>query len=79
MKREIDVGVDGMQVVEHLHVEMVVLHGHAAIFRRRDVDADEARIDAVEFEADERLREYLNGCGTAADGVDVMKLDSAGG
>ena len=32
VERDVDLGVDAVEVVEHLHLEVVVLHGDAAVF-----------------------------------------------
>ena len=78
-----DARIDGVEVVEHLHVEGVVAHGDEAVFGHDEVDADEAGFVGVEglldgFEAEEGLGEDLLGRKAAKDLVDVTDFDLAG-
>ena len=59
MQRDVDLGVDGVQVVEHQHLSVILGHGIAAIFGANKIDADDIGIGGGEFEAEEGLGEDL--------------------
>src|ERR1035438_1441034 len=72
-----------MEVVEHLHLQRVVVHGNEAVLGLDKVDADEARLMGVHcclnsFEAQQRLGEDLLGRVAAQNLVNVADLHLAG-
>ena len=79
MQSDVDLGIDGVEVAEHLHLQRVIAHGDEAILGHDEVDADEpvvVRIDAGldGFKAEQRLREDLFGRKAAQNLVDVADL-----
>ena len=52
-------GIDAVQIVEHLHVQVEIVHGHIPVFRHDQIEADEARVGSGKFEAKQDLREDL--------------------
>ena len=59
MKADVYLWVDAVQIVEHPHLQVVVLHGPIAVLRHHEVDTDHARIRHRRLEAEQRLREHL--------------------
>jgi hypothetical protein len=79
VERDADVGVDAVEVVEHLHLEVVVAHGDVAVFGHDEVDADDVGVGGGDFEAEEGLGEDLLGWKAAEDLVEEVDGDAAGG
>src|SRR5580700_1301636 len=50
-------GIDAVQVVEHLHVQLEIVHGNIPIFWHHQIQAYTARIRLRQFEAEKNLRE----------------------
>ncbi len=81
--------VNGVQVVEHLHLQGIVAHGDEAVLGLDEVEADEARFVSLlacriharldGLKAQQRLREDLPRRKAAQNLVDVADLDPAGG
>ena len=68
-----------MQVVEHLHLEVVVAHGEIAVFGHNEVDADDVGIGRSDFKAEQGLGEDLLGRVAAEDLIKPVDVDVAGG
>jgi len=83
VEADVDLGVEGVEVVEHLHLEGVVAHGDESVFRHDEVDADPGVVVGVHggldgLEAEEGLGENLLGRETAEDLIDVANFNLAG-
>ncbi len=78
VERDVDLGIDGVEVVEHLHLEAVVLHGDAAVFGHDEIEADDVGVSGGYFKAQEGLGEDLLGREAAEDLVEPMDGDEAG-
>ena len=46
VERDVDLGVDGVEVVEHEHLGVVLGHGAAPVFGAHEVDADDVGVGA---------------------------------
>jgi hypothetical protein len=79
VKRDADVGVNGVEVVEHLHLEVVVLHGDAVVFGLDEVDADEVGVGGGDFKAEEGLGEDLLERKGSEDLIEEVDFDGAAG
>ena len=44
VERDVDAGVDAVEVVEHEHLAVVLGHGHVGVFGLDEVDADDVGI-----------------------------------
>src|SRR5664279_803769 len=44
MQADVDFRINGVEVVQHLHLQAVIAHGSVAIFRHDEVDADEGGV-----------------------------------
>ncbi len=89
MQGDVDLGIYGMQVIHHLHVQHIVAHGDETVFGLDEIDADEAANVAVRtrrgqallhsFETQQGLREDLLRGEAAQHLVDVANLHLASG
>ena len=66
VQRDVDLGINGMQIVQHLHLQRVIAHGDEAVFGLHKVDADPGVVVRVHagldgLKAQQRLREDLLG------------------
>ena len=59
MQADMHLGIDPVKIVEHLHVEIEVVHGNVPVLRHHEVQADKARIGLSQFETEHNLRKYL--------------------
>jgi hypothetical protein len=59
VEADVDGGIDGVQVVEHLHLAVVLAHGEVAVFGLDEVDADDVGILGCDFKAEQGLGEDL--------------------
>src|SRR5262249_21422156 len=58
MQRDVNLGINAVQLVEHPHVQIEVAHGHVPVFRHDEVEPHETWVRGREFEAEDNLREY---------------------
>ena len=84
MQADVHLWVDGVEVIEHLHLEGVVAHGDKAVFGLDEVDADEARLVGVHgwpgwFQSQEGFGRRPARGEAAQNLVDVANFDLAGG
>jgi len=79
MEGDVDLRIDGVEVVEHLHLKVIVLHGDAAVFGHDKVEADDVGIGGGYFKAEEGLREDLLRWEAAEDLVEPVDFDDAHG
>ena len=66
VQADVNLGIDGVQVVQHLHLQRVVAHGDKTVLGHDEVDADEAGLVRVHarldgLKAQQRLRKDLLG------------------
>jgi len=83
VQRDVDLGVDRVQILDHLHVQGVIAHGDKAVFGLDEVDAYPGRLMRVDagldgLKAEQRLREDPLWRMFAEDLVDVADLNPAG-
>ena len=83
MQGDVDLWVDGVQIVDHLHLQGVIAHGDEAVFGLHEVDADPGRLVRVHaglygFETKQGLGEDVFRREPAQDLVDVADFDLAG-
>ena len=78
VQRDVDLRINRVQVVEHLHLQVVVAHGDVAVLRHHEVDADDVGIGARDLEAEQRLREDLLRRKAAEHLIEEVNLDVAG-
>ena len=76
--------INGVEIVEHPHLQRVVAHGNEAVLGLNEIDADEAGLMRVHrcldgFEAQQGLGENPLGSAAAQNLVDIANLDLAGG
>src|SRR5690349_3875237 len=79
MQCDVNPGIDGMEIIQHPHLQRVVAHGNETIFGLHEVDADPGVVMRVHaglhsFEAKQRLCENLFGRKSAQHLVDVADL-----
>ena len=43
MQRDVHLGIDGVEIVEHLHLQVIVAHREVAVLGHHEVDADHKR------------------------------------
>ncbi|MDX6459812.1 MAG: hypothetical protein QOE55_3509 [Acidobacteriaceae bacterium] len=79
VERDVDLGVDGVEVVEHEHLAVVLGHGHVGVFGLDVVDADYVGVYRGKFEVEDGLGEDLLGREGAEDLGEEADLDGAGG
>ena len=84
VEADVDLGVEGVEVVEHLHLEGVVAHGDESVFRHDEVDADPGVVMRVDagldgLEAEKCLGEDLLWSEATKDLVDIADFNLAGG
>ena len=79
VERDADGGVDAVEVVEHLHLQVVVLHADAAVFGHDEVDADYVGVRRSHLETEEGLGEDLLGWEAAEYLVEEVDGDATGG
>src|SRR5215469_13885204 len=59
VQTDMHLGINSMQVIKHLHVQVEVAHGNVPVFRHAQVQPDHTRINRSQLEASENLRKYL--------------------
>ena len=79
VKRDVNLGVNTVKVVEHKHLAVVLGHGQVGVFGLHEVEADDVGVGGRYLEGEERLGKDLLGREGAEDLVDVTYLDRAGG
>jgi hypothetical protein len=79
MERDVDRGVDAVEIVEHEHLAVVLGHGHVSIFRLHEVEADDAWILRCDFKGEESLGEDLLWREGAEDLIKEADFNRAGG
>src|ERR1700691_1108011 len=57
MKTEMDLGIDGMQVLEHRHLPVILSHRKHTVLGLSDIDAQYAWVGTGHLEVEEHLRE----------------------
>ncbi len=59
MEADVHLGIYSVQVVEHPHVQIEVVHWHVPVFRHHQIQSDYTWIGGSELKAGENLREHL--------------------
>ena len=79
VQADVHLGIDAVQVVEHLHVQIEIVHGHIPVFRHHQVETNEARVGLGQLEAEQDLREDLLPGKAAQDLIQISDFDGAAG
>jgi len=84
VQSDVNMGIDGVEIVDHLHVQGVIAHGEEAVFRHDEVEANPGVVVRIHrglhgFKTKESLGEDLFGRVAAEDLIDVADGDLAGG
>ena len=58
VKRDVDLGIKAVQVIEHGHVLAEIVGRDVPVFRHHEIESDEMRIGRGQFEAENDLGEY---------------------
>ena len=45
--RDMNLGVDAVQIVDHLHLHFVIGHGEVSVFGHDEIDSDDARVGGM--------------------------------
>src|SRR5271154_2874325 len=78
VKRDVDLRVDAVKIVEHKHLAVVLGHGQVGVFGLHEVEADDARVYRSDFERKQSLCEdMLRGEG-AENLVEKANFDGTG-
>src|SRR6202012_6114975 len=56
MQRDMNLGIDTVQVVEHSHVTVEIVGGNVPVFGHDKIEPDEMRIRRCKFETEDDLR-----------------------
>jgi hypothetical protein len=57
VQRDVNFGIDAVQIIDHGHVLVEIVNGDVPVFGHDEIQADESRIGGSEFEAEQNLRE----------------------
>ena len=80
VERDVDLGVYGVEVVEHEHLAVILAHGRVSIFWLDEIDADYiVRVRGSDFKTEEGLGEDLLRWEGAKDLIEDADLDGTGG
>src|SRR5262249_40414387 len=79
VERDVDLRVNTVKIVEHLHVQIEVVDWHVPVFRHDQVQADDARVGLSQQEAGQDLGEDLLFGKATQDLVNVASLDTTSG
>jgi hypothetical protein len=78
VERDVDLRIDAVEVVEHLHLEVVVAHREVTVFGHDEINSDYVGVRGSYFKAEEGLREDLLRWETAEDLIEPVDADGTG-
>jgi hypothetical protein len=79
VKRDVDLRIDAVEIVEHEHLPVVLGHGEIGVFGLDKVETDDTRVLGGNLEGEQRLSEDLLRREGAEDLVEEANLDRTGG